>query len=365
MSFRQVLVAAAVISVAAFGSTDHAGAADLSVQPQLVPADHSWFLAIDNRVTFAFMPTSTYPGYYSKNSDGSLDGKTAKKVLAFTHFDAWAYGTNLLNIVMSKSDHNDPAAPCVNAGLIFNGTGLVSANCAGATSVYGQLRSTFGWNEIFDTKVFTIGRLHNISFEIGADAQAVNDYNSGAKRGFMAGLQFAFDLPYKGYINVAPMVEKEINHSGYLQCGGPFAGNMPGVTCLVDGNTNFPISWTLETNYYMELGFLPESIHFWAISGRAAWLGAHGNQNSPLGPASGGVDTKVNLDSEPIRLTFDAGKAIWGPKYTHFIDLWAAYRYAQNKGSNDHLVSTKCVVGGISNGSCTESTLYTGITLKF
>ena len=46
--------------------------------------------------------------------------------------------------------------------------------------------------------------------------------------------------------------------------------------------------------------------------------------------------TKTEFNSEPIRLTFDASKAFWGPKYSQFVDLWVAYRYWQNKFGLDH-----------------------------
>jgi hypothetical protein len=46
-----------------------------------------------------------------------------------------------------------------------------------------------------------------------------------------------------------------------------------------------------------------------------------------------------------------------------------AYRYWQNKFGLDHTRAFACtaVVGGVtvSNGSCTESSAYAGITVKF
>ena len=306
MFFRQTAFVAAALSLATLVSTGSAGAADLPptdppVKAKLLP-DLPFFFVNDNRITFAYMPTATFAGDYSRNPDGSIDGKTAKQVYAFTHFDEWAYGTNLFNISLYKMDKNTPAAPCTNADVIYS----TPATCAGASQVWGIERSTFGWNQIFDTKAFSIGPLHNISFEVGAEASTSNDFNAQAKRAYLAGLQFAFDLPYKGYFNVAPMAYKETNHSAWLQCG-LFGPGVPGVTCLVDGNTDFKTTWTVETNYYMDLGFLPENMRFWSISGRASWIGPKGNQSSPL---TTGAATVTNLDSEPIRLTFDASKAV-------------------------------------------------------
>ena len=63
-------------------------------------------------------------------------------------------------------------------------------------------------------------------------------------------------------------------------------------------------------------------------------------------------------------------KAIWGPKYSHFVDVWVAYRYWQNKFGLDHnapSIACSATVGGVTrpSGACTESSLYSGITVKF
>src|SRR3981189_2579142 len=200
MSYRIKAIAAAALSLATLAPAGFASAADIAVKAEKPAPDLPFFLVIDDRVTFSWMPKGTDPGVFRGRPDGSINGKAAKQVYSFTHFDAWAYGTNFFNISMYKSDHNDPANPCTNAGVIqtggFGGP-TTPANCAGATEIYGLIRSTFGWNEIFNTKAFTVGPLHNISFEVGADANAENNYLAPAKRDFVGGLQFAFDLPYK------------------------------------------------------------------------------------------------------------------------------------------------------------------------
>jgi hypothetical protein len=277
MSYRNKAIAAAVLSLAALATLAPAGSATAADLPTKVKAkpipDLPFFFVIDDRVTYSYIFSATDPGDFSRRADGSINGKTAKSVYSFTHFDAWAYGTNFFTISMFKSDHNDPANPCTAPGLI-QGPGFVGgtpANCAGATEIYGLIRSTFGWNEIFNTKAFSIGPLHNISFEVGVDANTENNYLGPAKRDFVAGLQFAFDLPYKGYFNVAPLAYKEINHNAFDQCGSIYAaGPVPGVSCISDGNTNYKTTWAVETNYYMDLGFLPENMQFFSISGRAA-----------------------------------------------------------------------------------------------
>ena len=375
MSYRNKIIAAALLAFSTLAPVGFAGAADLPYKVKAKPVpDLPFFLLIDDRVTYSYIFSGTDPGAYTVRPDGTVNGKTAKSVYSFTHFDIWGYGTNFFTISMFKSDHNDPANPCTNAGVIqtagFGGP-ATPANCAGATEIYGLIRSTFGWNELFGTKAFTMGPLRNISFEVGADANSENNYVAPAKRDFVAGLQFAFDLPYKGFFNVAPLAYKEINHNSFNQCGTGFAGTIPGVTCSADGNTDYRTTWAVETNYYMDLGFLPPNMQYFSISGRAAWYGPKGDANGL--PATSGIGrfsnaTKTELNSEPIRLTFDASKAIWGEKYTHFVDVWVAYRYWQNKFGLDHNATPGvCTLfaTGVSTNSCTESSLYSGITVKF
>ena len=262
LKLKNVLYAAAMVLAA--GSS--ASAADMAPMPLKAKPiiDVPFFLVNDNRLSYSFIFDGTDPGVFSVRPNGSINGKTEKSVYSFTHFDVWAYGTNFFTISMFKSDHNDPASPCTGPGVIVSpaaGFAAAAANCAGATEIYGLVRSTFGFNEIFNTKAFTMGPLRNVSFEIGADANTENSYLAPAKRDVVAGLQFAFDLPYKGFFNVAPLAYYEfLNHNGFLQCGNGFAGGVAGVTCISDGNTEYKATWAVEINYYMDLGFLPENM---------------------------------------------------------------------------------------------------------
>src|ERR1700694_4046815 len=299
MSYRNKVIAAALLSFASLAPVSFASAADLPAKAARAPApDVPFFLLIDDRVTYSWMPKGTDPGAFSVRPDGSINGKTAKSVYSFTHFDAWAYGTNFFTISMFTSDHNDPANPCTQPfGIQMTGFAgpVTGANCAGATEIYGLFRSTFGFNEIFNTKAFSVGPLHNVSFEVGMDANTENNYLAPAKRDVVAGLQFAFDLPYKGYVNVAPLLYYEFsNHNAFLQCGTVFpVGQVAGVSCSPDGNPSYKPTWAVEINYYMDLGFLPENMQYFSISGRAGFYGPKGNQNAPLGIASGGTAHKV------------------------------------------------------------------------
>ena len=368
MSSLRRTLAAAALSLATLLPAGYAGAADLTVKAPKPVADVPFFFVIDDRVTYSYIFNAAQPGMYTVRPDGTVNGKTAKSVYSFTHFDAWAYGTNFFTISLYKSGHNDPASPCVNAGINVLGT---ASDCAGASEIYGLFRSTFGFNEIFNTKAFTVGPLRNVSFEIGMDANTENRFFGAAKRDLVAGLQFAFDLPYKGYVNVAPLMYWEfLNHNAFSQCGFGAPG-IPGLTCNSDGNVSFKPTWAVEVNYYMDLGFLPENMQYFSISGRAGWYGPKGDSNGlPFlsGPGRFSTASKTELNSEPIRLTFDASKAFMGAKYSHFVDVWVAYRYWQNKFGLDHNATPGvCTLAatGVSTNSCTESSLYSGVTVKF
>src|SRR5882757_6956380 len=111
MSYLRRAIAAAALSLATLAPAGFASAADMAVKAVKPPPDLPFFLVIDDRVTVSWMPKGTDPGVWSVRPDGSINGKTAKQVYSFTHFDAWAYGTNFFTISMFKSDHNDPANP--------------------------------------------------------------------------------------------------------------------------------------------------------------------------------------------------------------------------------------------------------------
>src|SRR4051794_35736700 len=208
MSLYRHALAATALSLATLAPAHFAGAADMAVKTVAPAPELPFFLVNDNRVTFSYIFTAAQPGMFSVDPNGAINAKTAKQVYSFTHFDLWAYGTNFFTISLFKSDHNDPAVPCINAGISAT---FAPASCAGATEIYGLFRSTFGWNEVFNTKAFTMGPLHNISFEVGMDANTENRFFGAAKRAVVAGLQFAFDLPYKGYFNVAPLMYWEFS----------------------------------------------------------------------------------------------------------------------------------------------------------
>src|SRR5271154_4343787 len=147
MFYRTKAIAAAALSLAAIATVapvSFAGAADLPpVKAKAKPvADVPFFFVNDNLFTYAVQFNATSPG---------VTAHTVKQVYAYTHFDVWAYGTNFITLSLAKSDHADPANPCGDPFAPATLTG-----CAGAAEFYGLIRSTFGWNQLFNTKMFSV-----------------------------------------------------------------------------------------------------------------------------------------------------------------------------------------------------------------
>jgi hypothetical protein len=307
------LFAGALLSSTALSA---ALAADMNVLPVKAPPPREtpFFIVNDTSFSYYHAFTATDPGV----------NKTQKDVLEITHFDVWKYGTNFFDIQGLQSDNKDPTRPCVTG-----------QGCMGAVEVYGLFRSTLGFNEIAGTKMFSAGPLTDVSLEFGADANTENNPFAPAKKDVVAGLQFAFALPYKGFFNVSPMIYQEWNHEGLF----PILGAPGSYPAGLGNSVQFKPTWDVEFVYSQPLGFLPIPLK---ING---FTDIHG----PKGQDGFGSETKTEVLSE-THLTLDAGQVFAGKP--NWIDLWAGYRFWYNKFGADHTVTPFAI----------ESTWLAGIT---
>mgnify|MGYP000337755773 CR=1 FL=1 len=271
-------------------------------------------------------------------TDPGVRGKFGKNVFSFTHFDVWAMGTNFFTVDLLKSPSADPSSPCQPF--------QTNLGCAGATEIYGLFRSTLGLNQLLGTKAFSMGPLSNVSLEVGADFNTENTLLAPAKKSLVAGLQFSFGLPYKGYFNISPLYFKEWNHNGLNAAGAQ--------------STEFDGTWAIETVYAMPLGFLPESVPL-TFSGRAAFYGPKGTGSSRI-PATIGNKTVTTFNSEQ-RLTLDVGKMAFGSSKADLVSVFVAYRYWTNKFGISETNSVVCTTFG--PGSCKENAATLGVNVKF
>jgi hypothetical protein len=299
------------------------------------------FIVNDNIVGYYYLPTSNNPGA----------GYTPKHVAFFNHFDVWTYGTNFFNVEYLKATNGKappfgtPAAPCDQNGPL-DPPG--SERCPGYTEIYAFFRSTLGWNQLSGTKAFSIGPLTNIEFVVGGDVNTDNTTLGSAKRAIMGGLQFDFETPYKGFLNVAVMAYKEWQHDGFASTF-PFQP-IPNPS----GNVDFDPTWAVEINYSQPLGFLPP----WLPLKYKALVVMHGPKGcgepcQPLGP---GLIRTTEYLTQQI-LVFDVGQAFW-----NLPQRWAifgGYRWWKNKFGIDPNQPNGPFIATL------ESTWLVGTAMKF
>lgn len=322
--YRRSLALAAILAAAVAGS---ASAADLPVKAKPMKApDPPYFLVNENSLSYHYEFTATNPGA----------GKTPKHVGTFSHFDVWAYGTNFINIDWLKATSRaTPSNPCPILG---------TGECEGYTEIYGFARSTFGWNEIGKTKMWSMGPLKNISFAVGVDFNTDNTFLGSAKKSIQGGLQFDFVAPYNGNISINGFAYKEWQHDG-------FAVLTPGANPT--GKVEFDVTWGLGVFYVQPLGFLPPSI---PITYKAI-IGMHGPKGFGENPIVAPGRRTTELFTQQT-LDLDTGKIFWGK--ANMWSVWAGYRYWHNKfGIRD------TTVAGQGLTFATESTWLAGSTWAF
>ena len=316
MYLKKLALAALLVATA----TGYAGAADLPVKalkaPPLAPP---FFFVNDNTLEYSYRFTATDPGV----------GVTAKQLVTYTHFDVWAYGTNFFTVSWLRSNLSDRTFQ------------LGGANASvGTSEIYGLFRSTFGFNEMSHSKMFSMGPLTDISLEVGADANASNGGILSGKTDVVAGLDFSFALPYKGHFEFSPLYYKEWQHNQFA---------VPANGAFNNGVMDYNGTWAIEMVYAMPLGFLPPSIPL-TFSGYADFYGAKGD-----GGAGPGFATKTEFHSEQ-RISLDLGQVMGGRP--GMFSVFGGYRYWKNKFGIDPLV-------GGGTPFTVESTWITGATIAF
>ena len=246
--------------------------------------DVPFFIVIDNRVTYSYIFTAAQPGMFSVNPNGTVNAKTAKQVYSFTHFDTWAYGTNFLTISLFKSDHNDPASPCTNAGII-SAFRRQTAPVQPKSTACSARRSA---GTRFSTpRPSRMGPLQNISFEVGMDANTENRFFAAAKRDVVAGLQFnsrcltrATSTSRRWFTGSSPTTTPSPSATRF---SGPHSGHHLQCATAIPGSSRHGRSKPTTTWIWASCR---RTCSIFSISGRAAWYGRRvGLEQLPcLGP---------------------------------------------------------------------------------
>jgi hypothetical protein len=342
MNDRRITYARLSVLAAAFAAATvgYAHAADMPVKVTKPPPPPPLFFVNENSLSYSYQFTATNPGA----------GKTGKNVLNYTHFDVWQYGTNFLTIDYLKAVNGNPAFPFGSGTPSSPCDGSTQftfpASCSGYTEIYGLFRSTFGWNQISNSKMFAVGPLTNIEFEVGADGNLDNTSLASTKRDVVAGVQFDFMAPYKGFLNVSVMAYKEWQHDGFAALfGGPVN---PG------GQVSFDPTWDVEIVYNQPLGFLPPSIPLTF----SELVFIHGPKGCGE-PCSVGLKRTTEYFTQE-KLSLDVGQMVSGKP--NLFSVWGAYRWWDNKFGID----PNQTFGGFPKVPyTTESTWIAGATVTF
>lgn len=303
--------------------------------------------AMDKSASPFIVNNNIFGYYYVFNATNPGAGETPKNVLVFNHFDVWKYGTNFISIEGLKATNGanppegTPEAPCDQGGPAFPPG---AEQCDGYSEIYGFVRSTLGWNQLFNTKRFAVGRLTNVEFLGGFDLNADNTTLESRKRSIQGGLQFDFSAPNDGFINVGIFAYKEWQNDGFAS-KFPFQP-IPNPS----GDVEFDTTWGIEVNYSQPLGTSPFKYK--------ALVVLHGDKGcgetcAPLGP---GLKRTTELLTQQL-IVFDASRVLWNEPGRFAI--FAGYRFWDNKFGIDEDQPTGKFIG------TRESTWLLGSAVKF
>jgi hypothetical protein len=286
-------------------------AADLGTIKGPAPAPAPFFFVNDTQISLWYESNAKEPGVFTPARPGGVS--IAKGVMSITHFDAYAYGTNFVNIDFLKSNNQDPS----------NGSAIGAGD--GAMEVYGLYRGTLSFNSMFGTKAFTIpGVIKDVSFGFGFDANTKNTTFAPQKRDIVVGTTVAFDIP--GVFNVSLYGYKEWNHCG--------------ITPFCTANVEFNLVPKVETNYVIPLTFTGLPLKFNGFT----------NVTWPKGRDGFGLKTSTEFLSHN-RLTLDIGKLTTGR--ANFVDAFIGWQYWVNKFGNNYKIP--------ANGGSKESQFIVGL----
>ena len=363
-STKSALLAAAV-SVVAIG---YANAADMPLKAPPPTPTPPFFIVNDTSISFTYFPNATDPGVSGSSNSvpGGVSGQGnsfARYQGSLDHFDVWHYGTNLIHAEFDQYGPQDP-----NEGI---------PGTAGSREFFGFAQSTFGWNELTNSKAFSNLITKDVSLMFRITGGVQDDFLSEQTTQYAPGLMFDLNLP--GVVEVGITAYKEFTHNSFDACGpagfgdqqSPAAG-LGGGTCIgggsFSGDRDFEWTWKLFSFISEPLTFLPPSMPITWVN----ILNVTGPKGTGIstanclavgcfGPAGAFNNNETKTEVfEDTRLSLDASKVFWGKP--GIWDLYGGYRYWYNKFGTNHSAD---LFSTIAPGTSIESTAYVGTTYHF
>ena len=253
----------------------HAGA------PQGTPPSFKPPTFSDDTLMYVFGPDYRNPFITSSSQPDGAD--ISRNAIEFKHVDAWKYGHNLVEVIIKKSSHLEPAA----------GGG------DGTLGLYSILRFGLGINRAARRPVVAAGPLKDIDIQAGMNLETKNSDYAPQERTLYFGPNFQFRFG-QGFLNVALHLRKEWNHNGNLGKRESF-----------------------------DLGFNIEPVwHFpFRVGGAQLAFDGYADWNSPKGKDAAGRDTRAEFITRP-QLKLDISPII-GRK-AHVLELGVGVEYWHN-----------------------------------
>jgi hypothetical protein len=256
----------------------------------MVAAGQAWaFDFSDTSVSLTYGASYMEPGVV-KSSDPGNGTPISKFILTLTHFDAYKYGTNFINIDALQSNGRDPA----------------NNSTRGATEVYGIYRGNLSGNAVFNTKAFAFGPVADVRMEFGGDFNTKNTAFAPEKKLLIFGPNFSMDLP-KGFLNIGLHISKEWNNNG-----------------IVNQAVSFNPAFELEVVWLYPLSDY--------LGGFPLRFDGFFNLVTPKGKDGFGDQTKTEILTQP-RLVLDLGALAF--KKPNTLDAYVGYQFWLNKFGNN------------------------------
>ena len=122
-----------------------------------------------------------------------------RNALEYTHVGFWSKGSNIADLMLSKSSMAEPA----------------SGGGSGAVEAYLTWRSNVGLNEVTHSRSFSKGPVRDVAVELGTNLETKNSSYAPAEKTIYFGPNLQFAVP-RGYFNVGLHLRKEWNHEAVL-----------------------------------------------------------------------------------------------------------------------------------------------------
>lgn len=224
------LISALSLSVPALAEDASDKTTSAAAPPLLLP----WFLFSETKLSYTFIDGIKYPGFPGVKANNFLDGRQAPaQSLTISHADAWAYGTNFLNLIVLKTGSQTPSGSPAPQLSSFD---------YGLTALFYNYRGTLSGNALTGTQAFSIpGLVKDVSLVYGYDYQSDSTMYGYVDSRVVGGLNVALDIPV-GFFNIGLLMQKDWTR--FADLPAPKRRTANDVVARLEVTYKFPLTFT-------------------------------------------------------------------------------------------------------------------------